>query len=102
VQQQFNPPDVKEMSWIEKMSGYLSFLLQVDKIISFRIYISRCNLYHLAGIGTLDFPGCQRVSEPVSYLFYINPYYLLKSKRITQNKATILYFPIDGRVFLDN
>jgi hypothetical protein len=27
----------------------------------------------LAGIGTLDFPGCQRVIEPVSCLFYINP-----------------------------
>jgi len=28
---------------------------------------------HSAGIGTLDFPGCQRVSEPVSRLFFINP-----------------------------
>jgi hypothetical protein len=27
----------------------------------------------LAGIGTLDFPGCQRVIEPVSRLFFINP-----------------------------
>lgn len=34
------------------------------------------NLYfqnNLAGIGTLDSPGCQRVIEPVSYLFCINP-----------------------------
>jgi hypothetical protein len=34
------------------------------------------NLYfqnYLAGIGTLVFPGCQRVIEPVSHLFFINP-----------------------------
>jgi hypothetical protein len=35
------------------------------------------NLYFqndLAGIGTLVRPGCQRVIEPVSHLFFINPY----------------------------
>lgn len=34
------------------------------------------NLYFqndLAGIGTLVHPGCQRVIEPVSHLFFINP-----------------------------
>jgi|GEM_PF-3490795 len=41
-------------------------------------------LSHLAGIGTLDFPGCQRVDEPVSRLFYINP--STKSERMMQIK----------------
>jgi hypothetical protein len=33
----------------------------------------------------LDFPGCQRVIEPVSHLFCINPA-TFKSKRIPQIK----------------
>jgi hypothetical protein len=42
----------------------------------------------LAGIGTLDFPGCQRVIEPVSRLFFINP--STKSERTPQIKAGAL------------
>jgi hypothetical protein len=40
---------------------------------------------YLAGFGTLDFPGCQRVTEPVSYLFFINPN--TKSERMSQIKG---------------
>jgi hypothetical protein len=42
----------------------------------------------LAGIGTLVFPGCQRVIEPVSRLFFINP--STKSERTPQIKAGVL------------
>ncbi|EOZ97748.1 hypothetical protein A33Q_1721 [Indibacter alkaliphilus LW1] len=47
--------------------------------------------YYLpAGIGTLDFPGCQRVNEPVSRLFCINP--STKSERMSQrNKLGLVY-----------
>lgn len=38
-----------------------------------RIYIPKQGTSRLAGIGTLDSPGCQRVYKPVSRLFCINP-----------------------------
>ncbi|PSL07906.1 hypothetical protein CLV48_101845 [Cecembia rubra] len=51
----------------------LTFNAGFCKFMTFRIYISGRQYYRPAGIGTLDFPGCQRVVEPVSRLFFINP-----------------------------
>jgi hypothetical protein len=49
------------------------------------------NKFCLAGFGTLDFPGCQRVTEPVSYLFFINPN--TKSERMLQINMSISGYP---------
>jgi len=56
----------------------------------YRFYIPGDQHDFPAGIGTLDFPGCQRIIEPVSHLFFINPDTLkvkgcCKVNRYTQN-----------------
>jgi hypothetical protein len=45
---------------------------EMDSIIFLEFIYPKGNS-HLAGIGTLDSPGCQRVLKPVSRLFCINP-----------------------------
>lgn len=61
--------------FFEKKRNFWIFTLKACfcKFMMFRIYISGGRYYQPAGIGTLDFPGCQRVIEPVSRLFFINP-----------------------------
>lgn len=44
----------------------------INRIISWMLYL-QARTSHPAGIGTLVLPGCQRVFEPVSHLFCINP-----------------------------